>query len=122
MKDEGKPPFDLGERTLRFASMVIEAFVALPRTDVAMVLGKQMLRVGTSPGSQYRESCRARSTDDKISKIEGALHELDQTDYWVELLHHHQIMPSETARAIQDEAHQLIAILVSIVVKLKGSR
>lgn len=122
MNDEEKPPFDLRERTLRFASMIITAFVALPRSEVAMVLGKQMLRAGTSPGSQYRESCRAKSTNDKISKLEGALQELEETDYWAELLTRHQLMSPETAGPLQDEAHQLIAILVSIVVKLKGSR
>lgn len=58
----------------------------LPKSMPADVIGRQILRSGTSVGAQYREACRARSTAEFISKIESALQELDETQYWLELL------------------------------------
>ena len=92
MKDKGNR--DLIERTTRFALQIIEPYSTLPKTTVAQVLGRQLLRSGTSVGAQYREANRAKSTADFMSKIEGALQELDETSYWLELL-----AVSETARS-----------------------
>lgn len=77
---------DLRQRTKDFALRIIKLYVALPKTTEAQVLGKQILRSGTSVGAQYREGCRAKSNPDFISKIEGALQELDETCYWLELI------------------------------------
>jgi hypothetical protein len=53
---------------------------------VGDVLGRQLLRSGTSPGAQHREACRARSTAEFVSKLESAVQELDETAYWLELI------------------------------------
>jgi four helix bundle protein len=89
MKDEGgkRTPEDLRVRTKQFALRVIRLYQALPRRDgAAQVLGKQLLRSGTSVAAHYREASRAKSNLDFVSKLESALQELDETDLWIELL------------------------------------
>ena len=76
----------LRDRTKAFALRIIRLFSALPRNDVGRVLGKQMLRSGTSVGAHCREGYRSRSDAELISKYETALQELDETSYWLELL------------------------------------
>ena len=69
-------PEELGDRTKRFALRIIRLYGALPKAVEAQVIGKQVLRSGTSVGAHYREAVRARSMAEFISKIEGALQEL----------------------------------------------
>ena len=71
MNDESDK--DLRVRTKSFALRIIKLFSSLPKTNEAQVMGKQVLRSGTSVGAHYREACRARSTAEFISKIEGGL-------------------------------------------------
>src|SRR5574342_488836 len=78
--------WDLKERTKNFALRVIKRYCALPKTTELQVLGKQALRSGTSVGAHYCEAKRARSEAEFISKIEGALQELEETGYWLGLL------------------------------------
>src|SRR5687767_4339111 len=75
-------PLDLRTRTKQFALRIIRLYVALPRTDVAQTLGKQLIKAGTSVGAHYREGSRARSTAEFVSKLEGGLQELEETAYW----------------------------------------
>jgi len=115
---------DLKDRTKRFALRIIKLYSALPRRGPAHVLGIQILKAGTSPGAQYREAQRAKSDADFISKIEGALQELDETVYWLELLGESEILPQRRLEPLHQEAEELIAIMVRIVlaVKRKGRR
>jgi four helix bundle protein len=114
MNDEAEPPFDLRERTKAFALRIIRMFVALPKTDEARVLGKQVLRSGTSVGANFREAHRARSKAEFIAKVGDCLKELDETSYWLELLSESSIVPAPKLAALQDETHQLLAILTTI--------
>ncbi len=118
MKDEGN--MDLVERTGEFALRVLKMFVALPKTDEARVLGKQVLRSGTSVGANYREAQRARSKAEFIAKIGDCLKELDETSYWLELLVRGNIVPEAKLAALRDENRQLLAILTTISKKAKG--
>src|SRR5262245_3864781 len=77
---------DLAARTRRYALATIRLYTGLPRSTESAVLGRQLLRSGTSVGAHYREARRAKSNADFISKIEGALQELDETAYWLELV------------------------------------
>ena len=86
MKEERDVKQDLKERTKAFALRIIRLYAALPKTTEAQVLGKQVLRSGTSVGAHYREAQRAKSNADFIGKIEGGLQELEETAYWLELL------------------------------------
>jgi four helix bundle protein len=114
IKDEREPPFDLGERTLDFALRIVQMFVALPKTEEARVLGKQVLRSGTSVGANFREAHRARSKPEFIAKVGDCLQELDESSYWLELLTRSSIVPASKLASLQDETHQLIAILTTI--------
>lgn len=114
MKDESEPPFDLRERTTLFALRVIRMFTALPKTDEALVMGKQALRSGTSVGANFREAHRSRSKAEFIAKIGDCLKELDETSYWLELLTRSGTVPAPKLESLQDETQQLLAILTTI--------
>ena len=110
---------DLGRRTRRFALAIVRLYAALPKSMVSHVMGRQVLRSGTSVGAHYREARRAKSNADFISKIESALQELDETGYWLELLQDARVVRGETVERILAESNELIAIFVSIVRKVK---
>lgn len=106
---------DLRQRTKDFALRIIRLYAALPKTTEAQVMGKQMLRSGTSVGAHYREASRAKSTPDFISKMEGGLQELDETDYWLELLSDAEIVSHSRLSDLRAEINELIAIFVASV-------
>ena len=115
------PNRDLRMRTKQFALRVIRMYLALPRQrEEARIIGRQVLRSGTSVGAQYREAWRSKSDADFVSKIEGALQELDETQYWMELLMESEILPRHRLIPLHDEAEELIAILVTIVNRVKA--
>jgi four helix bundle protein len=113
---------DLLIRTKRFALRIIRLYAALPNATVAQTIGRQLLRAGTSPGAQYREAQRAKSTADFISKIEGALQELEETGYWLELLVESETISAAALDGLDRETQELIAIFVSIVKSAKDRR
>ena len=113
---------DLGERTKDFALRIIRLYAALPKTTEAQVIGKQVLRSGTSIGAHYREARRAKSDADFISKIEGALQELDETTYWLELLSESGIVNSERLKPLTDECEELIAMFVTMAKNVKNRK
>ena len=73
-------------------------------------------------GAHYREAMRARSVAEFISKVEGGLQELEETLYWLELLNEAELTAKERLKPLQDEAEEVIAILVTIVKKVKERR
>ena len=80
-------PQELKPRTKAFALRVIRMYCKLPEHKVvAQVLGKQVLRSGTSVGANYREAYRGRSKAEFISKVGDSLKEVEETEYWLELL------------------------------------
>ncbi|HLB46644.1 MAG TPA: four helix bundle protein [Anaerolineales bacterium] len=110
-----KPPQGLRERTKQYALRIIRLYSSLPKTTVAQTIGKQMLRSGTSVGAHYREAHRGKSTPDFISKMEGALQELDETAYWMELLIEDSIVSSAKLADLRKETDELIAIFVASI-------
>lgn len=110
---------DLRERTTEFALRIVKLYQSLPKSTEAQVLGKQVLRSGTSVGAQYRESQRAKSDADFINKLEGVLQEADETAFWLELIVRAGIMPAERLESLRKEIDELIAILTTIVTKVK---
>src|SRR4029450_4879008 len=110
---------DLQQRTRRFALTVIRTFSRLPKTTEAQVLGKQILRSGTSVGANYREAYRARSKSEFIAKCGDSLRELEETAYWLELLIDGKIVPPELLTDLQQECDELIAIFVPILKRSK---
>ena len=112
VKDENEAGImDLKLRTKQFGLRIIRLFSSLPQTAVAQVLGKQVLRSGTSVGAHYREGVRSRSTAEFISKLEGGLQELEETAYWLELISDGEIFPAARLADLQQEVDELLAIL-----------
>jgi four helix bundle protein len=77
---------DLKKRTTNFALKIIKLYSSFPANTEFQVIGKQLLRSGTSVGANYREGCRARSSQEFIAKLGLCLQELEETAYWFELL------------------------------------
>lgn len=121
MRDEKKPQVELSLRTKDFALRVIRLYCSLPKNTHSQVLGKQVLRSGSSVGGNYREAKRARSKNEFIAKLGDCLKELDETSYWLELLVESGIIPSKKVQALQQECNELIAIMTSISKKTKAS-
>lgn len=117
MKDEKT---ELRLRTKRYALLIIQLYEKLPQKTVAQVLGRQVLRPGTSVGANFREAHRARSTAEFISKLGDCLKELEETAYWLELLVDAGVTSAAEMATAQDETNQLTAILTSIVKKLRS--
>jgi four helix bundle protein len=118
MKNEEK---DLLPRTKEFARRVIRLYCSLSKTEtVAQVLGKQVLRSGTSVGANYREANRARSKAEFISKMGDCLKEADETLYWLELLVDEKIVSEKKMNALVSESNELVAIFITILKKARG--
>ncbi len=110
---------DLKARTKVYARRIIRLYSSLPKTTLSQVLGKQLLRSGTSVGANYREAFRGRSKAEFIAKIGDCLKEIDETSYWLELLVDEKIVPNARMSDLLDETNQLTAIFVAI---LKSSK
>lgn len=113
---------DLRERTTEFALRIIKMFSSLPKTTEAQVIGKQVLRSGTSVGANYREAHRARSKAEFISTAGISLREIEETAYWLELLLKADIVPEIRLKSLRDECDELIAIFVVIIRKAKSNK
>jgi four helix bundle protein len=117
MKDEIER--DLGLRTRSFALAVIGLYGSLPKSTVAQVLGRQLLRSGTSVGAHYREARRGKSVADFVSRIEGLLQELDESAYWIDLLHEARVTKSSAIKPLMVETDELMSIFVTVAKKAK---
>jgi four helix bundle protein len=113
---------DLVARTKAFALANIRFYSGLPKDTVSQILGRQMLRSATSVGAQYREAQRAKSISDFLSKTEGALQEVDETGYWLELIEESGIQRDSALAPLREEAKQLLAIFVAITRKAKQTK
>lgn len=112
----------LSKRTRVFALQVIHLYTILPRSNQAQIIGKQLLRSGTSVGAHYSEANFAKSNKDFINKIESALQELEETAYWLDLLSEARIVEANSLSPLQKETRELIAIFVTIAKKVKAAK
>jgi four helix bundle protein len=113
------PPIDLKTRTKKFALRIINLYTALPQNTVSQIIGKQLLRSGTSVGAHYCEGARSRSNAEFVSKLEGGLQELEETIYWLELIIEASIFDHKEVDGLIAEAHELSAILTTCAKKVK---
>jgi four helix bundle protein len=102
---------ELQDRTKRFALRVVRMFRSLPRADEARIMGKQVLRSATSMAANYRAACRARSKAEFVAKIGVVVEEADETVFWLELLVESDVLSAEKAKALIEEANELLAIV-----------
>src|SRR3954451_6207783 len=103
-------PEQLRARTKRFAVRIVKIFRALPKTTDAQVLGKQVLRSGTSVAANYRAACRGRSRPEFIAKLGIVAEEADETVFWLEMLVDCEIASERVVAELLKEAHELCAI------------
>jgi four helix bundle protein len=111
---------DLRLRTKAFALRIIRMYTALPKSTEAQVLGRQVLRSGTSVGANYREAYRARSRAEFVAKAGDCLKELEETAYWLELLEESGIVAEARLHELRGETDELIAIFVTILRKARS--
>ncbi len=110
----------LRDRTKAFALRVIKMFVSLPKSAESQILGKQVLRSGTSIAANYREASRARSDAELIAKLALVEQELDETLLWLELLVESDIVAESKMSALHQEADELLRMTVAAIKKLKA--
>ncbi len=111
---------DLKQRTKQFAIRILRLYRALPAKEEGRVLGRQLLRSGTSVGANYRAACRARSRAEFISKLGIVLEEADETVFWLELLLEGGIVKQEKIANLLKEAEELTSIFVASLCTAKG--
>ena len=112
---------ELKLRTKRFAISMIRLVRLLPKSEEAKVIGRQVLRSGTSVAANYRAVCRARSKAEFIAKMGVVVEEADETVFWLELLVESDIMLQSTVETILGEANELMAIFGASLRTAKAS-
>lgn len=110
------------DKSKAFAIRIIKLYQYLTSEKQEYTLSKQVLRSGTSIGANVRESLRAQSKADFISKQNIALKEADETCYWLELLHETDFITDNVFENIYTEANEIIKLLVSIIKTAKSTK
>ena len=106
-------PEQLRERTKAFALRVIRLFRSLPFKPDAQVLGKQLLRCGTSVAANYRSVCRSRSKAEFVARMGIVVEEADEAVLWLELLGESGIVSREKTKGLLVEARERTAIFTA---------
>ncbi len=107
------PAERLKDRTKRFAIRIVRLFRSLPKIEEARVIGKQVLRSGTSVAANYRAVCRARSKAEFIAKMGVVVEEIDETVFWLELLSETGIIKKSRMDGLLSEAIEFLAIFAA---------
>src|SRR5437016_10536487 len=113
---KGRLSEEFRDRTKQFAAGVIHCYIKLPKSrEEIRVLGKQLLRSGTSVAAHVREASRARSDAEFCSKLEGALQEADESQLWLELLREDCGIQEVALDELHLETGELLAIFVTMI-------
>ena len=107
------------QKSRDFAIRIIGCYKYLTEERHEMVMSKQLLRCGTSIGANTRESKNAQSRMDFLNKLNIALKEADETEYWLDLLHETKYLDDKLFYFFLSDCKEIIAILVTIIKKLK---
>jgi four helix bundle protein len=121
-QEEAVPPNDLKARTKRFALDAIRLVEKLPRSRSGDVIGRQLLRSGTSVAANYRAACRARSRREFIAKMGVVLEEADESEFWLEIIADCGMGIIELVQSLRKEAGELVAITVASIQTARGRR
>ena len=106
---------ELRDRTKAFALRIVKLSASMPRNRAGDVLGRQILRSGTSIGANYREALRASSRKHFASTMDIVLREADETLYWLELIADADILPAKRLTGLVKECSELVAIFAATV-------
>ena len=107
-------------RTKRFALRILKLYRSLPKNEEGRILGRQILRAGTSVGANYWAACRGRSRNEFIAKMGIVLEEADETVFWLELIGDTGLIPTEKLTDLLKEANELTSIFVASLRTAKG--
>ena len=107
------------QKSRDFALRVIGCYKFLTEQKNEFIMSKQLLRCGTSIGANTRESKNAQSRMDFLNKLNIALKEADETEYWLDLLHETKYLDDQQYTSLNDDCIELIKILTASIKKLK---
>ena len=110
------------KRAYQFALRIIELFRELPKTEDARIVGRQLLKSGTSVAANYRAAGRARSRAEFISKMGVVVEEADESAFWIDLLVDSGIVSNVALRGIDKEANELLAVFAASYYTAKRNR
>ncbi len=102
-------------RTKQLALRVIKAVEGLPKNRTADVIGRQLIRSGTSIGANYRAACRGKSTADVIAKLRIVEEEADESAYWMELLIESGLVSEALLSGLLQESNEILAMTVASI-------
>ncbi len=106
---------ELRERTKQVALRIVRMFCSLPKRTETQVMGKQVLRSGTSVAANFREASRARSPAEFVAKLGIVEQELDETQLWLELLVESGCVPTAKMAPLRQEADELLKITIAAI-------
>lgn len=112
----------IGEKSKDFAIKIIKCYKFLTEQKHESIMSKQLLRCGTSIGANTRESKNAQSRMDFLNKLNIALKEADETEYWLDLLHETRYLDDNQFESINSDCTELIKMLTAIIKKIKTDR
>lgn len=112
----------LHDKSLLFAVRIVNFHKFLTEQKKEFVISKQILRSGTSIGANIRESKNAESSSDYIHKLSIALKEADETQYWLEVLFLSNLIEETEYTSMNNDAKELIALLTTIISKIKNKQ
>lgn len=112
-------PDELKRRTKKFALDIVYFVRSLPIEDTSRLMGRQLLRAGTSVGANYRAACRAKSKVDMISKLKIVEEEADEAGFWLEIFEESGYA-SESLSPLKQESYELLSIVVASIKTLRN--
>jgi four helix bundle protein len=110
-------PDDFRKRTFRFGIRIVRLVQALPKGEVARVIGNQLPRAGTAVGANYRAAARA----DFVAKMGVVEEECDETMYWIDMLAELELLNAVRLKALQAEANEILSIVVASIRTARGN-
>ena len=113
---------ELKQRTFQFGVRVITSVEALPKSETGRILGRQLLRAGTSVGANYRAAARARSQADFVAKLGVVEEECDESAYWIEMVLARKLLKKPQLSNLLAEENELLAITVASIKTARRNR
>ncbi|MDP4204055.1 MAG: four helix bundle protein [Bacteroidota bacterium] len=109
-------PDELKLRLRKFSGRIIKMVDKLPNTISGRAIGSQIVRSGTSPGANYRAACRAKSDKDFINKLKIVEEELDETEYWLDVIADSELIKPDLLTELKRETGELLAIITKSII------
>ena len=114
---------DLKKRTRDYAIRIIKVCKSLDKNEwISVVLGKQLLRSGTSSAANYRATVIAKSDKDFLNKLKIVEEELDESLFWMEMLIESGVFPKKKLELLLQEGSELLRIISASIITMKNKR